>query len=163
MRAWLAIALVSMLTAGSAHAGNDSAPAVNAELLKEMRSSQEQRQEAAAVAPDAGEPATVESHLAKGDGMRAKGDHPRALWSYLLAHRLDREDPRPIARIATLHLSREPERSEAIFRELVHREGDSAIARTAASFIASLIVVAPASSAPRKMNGKHRTLLTWFG
>ncbi len=39
----------------------------------------------------------------------------------------------------------------------------SAIARTAASFIASLIVVAPTSSAPRKMNGKHRTLLTWFG
>ena len=70
MRAWLAIALVSMLTAGSAHAGNDSAPAVNAELLKEMRSSQEQRQEAAAVAPDAGEPATVESHLAKGDVAR---------------------------------------------------------------------------------------------
>ena len=39
----------------------------------------------------------------------------------------------------------------------------SAIACTAASFIASLIVVAPTSSAPRKMNGKHRTLLTWFG
>ena len=39
----------------------------------------------------------------------------------------------------------------------------SAIARTQASFIASLIVVAPTSSAPRKMNGKHRTLFTWFG
>jgi len=30
-------------------------------------------------------------------------------------------------------------------------------------FIGSLMVVAPTSSAPRKMNGKHRTLLTWFG
>ena len=39
----------------------------------------------------------------------------------------------------------------------------SAIAFTAASFISSLIVVAPTSSAPRKMNGKQRTLLTWFG
>ena len=29
--------------------------------------------------------------------------------------------------------------------------------------ISSVIVVAPTSSAPRKMNGKHRTLLTWFG
>src|SRR5512134_310474 len=124
MRASLAwLALVSLLAAGPARAGDDSAPAVNAELLKEMRSAQEQRQEAASAAPDAGQPATLESQL-------AKGDDPRALWSYLLAHRLDREDPRPIERIGTLHLSREPERAEVIFRELVHREGDSAIART---------------------------------
>ena len=34
---------------------------------------------------------------------------------------------------------------------------------TAASFIASLIVLAPQSSAPRKRNGKHSELLTWFG
>ena len=131
MRASLAmVVLVSLLAGGRAHAGDDSAPAVNAELLKEMRSAQEQREKATAAAPDAGEPASVESHLEKGDAQREKGDHPRALWSYLLAHRLDRQDPRPIARIGTLHLSREPERSEAIFRELAHREGDSAIART---------------------------------
>jgi hypothetical protein len=36
----------------------------------------------------------------------------------------------------------------------------SAMARTAASFIASVIVVAPTSRAPRKMKGKHSTLLT---
>ena len=35
-----------------------------------------------------------------------------------------------------------------------------AIASTAACFMSSLIAVAPTSSAPRKMNGKHRTLLT---
>src|SRR5437868_11195182 len=38
-----------------------------------------------------------------------------------------------------------------------------AIASTAACFISSLIAVAPTSSAPRKMKGKHRTLLTWLG
>ena len=38
-----------------------------------------------------------------------------------------------------------------------------AIASTAAIFISSLIAVAPTSSAPRKMKGKHRTLLTWLG
>ena len=38
-----------------------------------------------------------------------------------------------------------------------------AMARTAAIFISSLISVAPTSRAPRKMNGKHRTLLTWLG
>ena len=131
MRASLALALlVSGLVAAAARAGDDSAPAVNADLLKEMRASQAERQEATAVAPEATSPATVESHLAKGDAERAKGDHARALWCYLLAHRLEREDPRPLARIGTLHLSREPERAEVIFRELLHREGDSAIART---------------------------------
>ena len=39
----------------------------------------------------------------------------------------------------------------------------SASAVTQAIFIASLMVVAPTSSAPRKMKGKHRTLFTWFG
>ncbi len=34
---------------------------------------------------------------------------------------------------------------------------------TQPTFIASLISVAPTSRAPRKMNGKHRTLLTWLG
>ena len=38
-----------------------------------------------------------------------------------------------------------------------------AIASAQARFIASLISVAPQSSAPRKMKGKQRTLLTWFG
>ena len=39
----------------------------------------------------------------------------------------------------------------------------SAIAWTAAISISTVIVVAPESSAPRKMYGKHRTLLIWFG
>ena len=39
----------------------------------------------------------------------------------------------------------------------------SASARVAASFISSLIAVARTSRAPRKMNGKPSTLLTWLG
>ena len=39
----------------------------------------------------------------------------------------------------------------------------AASARVAASFISSLMVVARTSSAPRKMNGKPRTLFTWLG
>jgi hypothetical protein len=39
----------------------------------------------------------------------------------------------------------------------------SARARVAAIFISSFTSVARASSAPRKMNGKPRTLFTWFG
>ncbi|CAB4874834.1 unannotated protein [freshwater metagenome] len=38
-----------------------------------------------------------------------------------------------------------------------------AIAVAAAIFIVSVIRVARASSAPRKMPGKARTLLIWFG
>ena len=38
-----------------------------------------------------------------------------------------------------------------------------AIALTAAISISAVIVDAPTSSAPRKMKGKQRTLLTWFG
>src|SRR5207237_1041339 len=36
-------------------------------------------------------------------------------------------------------------------------------ARTAASSISVVMVVAPTSRAPRKMNGKQSTLFTWFG
>ena len=39
----------------------------------------------------------------------------------------------------------------------------SASARTAASFMGSLICFALTSSAPRKMYGKPSTLLTWLG
>ncbi len=39
----------------------------------------------------------------------------------------------------------------------------SAIACTTAISISRVMVVAPQSSAPRKMYGKHSTLLTWFG
>jgi tetratricopeptide (TPR) repeat protein len=115
---WLAC--VSLLLALPAHAGDE--PAARLEALRAGQ--------ATGPAPAEPEPARLEDHLARGDAQREQGDHPRALWAYLLAHRLDRDDPRPIARIGTLHLTREPERAEAIFRELVHRGEDPAIART---------------------------------
>ncbi len=43
---------------------------------------------------------------------------------------------------------------------LCSARASSAIACTAAISISSVMVVAPQSSAPRKMYGKHRTLLT---
>ena len=45
---------------------------------------------------------------------------------------------------------------------LVVARASAAMPSMQASSISSLIVVAPTSSAPRKMKGKHRTLLTWF-
>jgi len=127
MRAWLVVvALVATLSAGALRA-EDGKP--GAELLRELRESQALRQQAGE-APGSAEKATLESHLAKGDARRAQGDHARALWSYLLAHRLDRKDPRPVSRIGTLHLSREPERAEAIFRQLLHQDDEAALART---------------------------------
>ena len=42
-------------------------------------------------------------------------------------------------------------------------ETDSAMAMAAANFMPSVISVAFASSAPRKMPGKASTLLIWFG
>jgi Flp pilus assembly protein TadD len=121
------IGLVSLLASGAASAGDGAAP--NAEMLQELRETQALRQQAEP-APSNDEAPTLESHLAKGDAQRAQGDHTRALWSYLLAHSLDREDPRPIGRIGTLHLSREPGRAEVIFRQLLQQGDDSALART---------------------------------
>jgi Flp pilus assembly protein TadD len=130
MRASIAMVALFALTATAARAGDDPAPRVDPELLEQIREAHQQRGKVSDLAPASGGSASLESRLAKGDAQRAAGDHPRALWSYLLAHRLDPEDPRPIGRIGTLHLSREPERAEAIFRELVRRDGGSGLART---------------------------------
>ena len=47
------------------------------------------------------------------------------------------------------------------FRHLRPGERSDGVGR--GDFISSLMVVAPQSSAPRKMNGKQRTLSIWFG
>ena len=46
---------------------------------------------------------------------------------------------------------------------LVSALASAAISYSHASFIDSVMRLAPQSSAPRKMYGKQRTLLTWFG
>ena len=47
--------------------------------------------------------------------------------------------------------------------EIAETDLDRLVDVIAALAIGSGLVVAPESSAPRKMYGKHRTLLTWFG
>ena len=59
--------------------------------------------------------------------------------------------------------SRSSARTEAATLSGTSSRASSASARVAAIFISSLISVARTSSAPRKMNGKPRTLLTWLG
>ncbi len=121
------IGMVSLLAAATASADDAAGP--NMEMLRELRETQALREQAEP-AQAADEAPSLESHLAKGDAQRAQGEHARALWSYLLAHRLDREDPRPVGRIGTLHLSREPELAEVIFRQLLNQGDESALART---------------------------------
>ena len=47
--------------------------------------------------------------------------------------------------------------------ELMDDDKRQFMQKTDARKLAEVMVVAPQSSAPRKMYGKHRTLLTWFG
>ena len=81
-----------------------------------------------------------------------------------------RRDPEQHARIEgegnqvvrpELHGSEAVQRGHALRAR--PRFASAASARVAAIFISSFTSVARASSAPRKMNGKPRTLLTWFG
>ena len=129
MKCWI-IALTAVLLAGCAgRGGADAAAKANAELLRELRDEQDQRR--ATSEPLAEEPApTLDSRVREGDALRDSGELARALWSYLQASRLAPSDPVPLLRIATLHLSAEPARSEQIFRELVRQHPKSADAYT---------------------------------
>jgi hypothetical protein len=97
------------------------------------------------------------------------GDRPRrdaAVHRRLGDRRRDAQDQPRIERARDQRVRPEAPALAAVGRATTSDGGSrasSAMASTAASFISSLIVVAPTSSAPRKMNGKHRTLLTWFG
>ena len=66
--------------------------------------------------------------LAEGDAARASGDGADALLRYLRAHEEDPDDLRPLLRIGSLHLTREPARAETIFRELAATPESPAIA-----------------------------------
>lgn len=100
--------------------GPDADAKANVELLREMRQDQEARQ--SAIEPIAENPApTFEGRLLEGDTLRDSGEAGRALWTYLQAARLAPENPTPVMRIASLHLSGDPERSAEIFRALLKR------------------------------------------
>lgn len=104
----------------------DPTAQANAALAEEIA-----RSRAARTAADSGQelaeapPPTVQSLIAEGNDKLVSGDPGRALWSYLKAHDLDRSDPAPLLRIASLHLPKEPERSFAIFEEMAAREASS--------------------------------------
>lgn len=74
------------------------------------------------------EPRSAQEWLADGDAARAAGDGAEALWRYLRAHEQDPDDPRPMLRIGSLHLTREPAHAESIFRDLTKTSASAALA-----------------------------------
>jgi Flp pilus assembly protein TadD len=122
----IAVALASLGCATAGVGQSDPGSEVQAEILKQMVREQEARKELRGATFETPPPPTVASYLSEGDGLRRAGDAPRALWVYLKAHELDRSDPRPLLRIAGLHLGAEPERAVAIFSHLAQRNDGSA-------------------------------------
>jgi Flp pilus assembly protein TadD len=121
------LALSSGLAGCAGSGGKEGAD--NAELLEQMREMQAERR-AAEQSDTAKTDPTVEERLREGDQLRQSGDLARAVWSYLRAHAIDRQDPRPLARIGEVQLQLEPERAEAVFLELLQSTGGSPAART---------------------------------
>ncbi len=73
---------------------------------------------------------TLDQKLREGDASRDSGQLGRALWSYLQAHKMDRSDPAPVARIAALHLRDDPQRARDLFADLAQRHPESTTAHT---------------------------------
>ena len=105
--------------------------------------------------------------LAVGVEIRDRPRRDAALHRRLRHRRRDLDDEARIERLGDQIVRAEGQRRRRRRRRrrrpTARASARSASASTQAIFIASLIVVAPTSSAPRKMNGKQRTLLTWFG
>ena len=79
-----------------------------------------------AVEPGAPRPKTVDERLAEAERLLAEGHGAQAIWSYTQAHRADPSNPKPRARIGFVEVSRDPQRAEAIFAEIVRDHPDSA-------------------------------------
>jgi Flp pilus assembly protein TadD len=122
----IAVALSSVGCATSGGGESDLADKVRTDILEQIIQEQEARRELQGTAFEDPPPETVESYLSEGDGLRDGGDAARALWVYLKAHELDSSDPRPLLRIAGLHLGPEPERAVAIFSYLARQDNKSA-------------------------------------
>jgi Flp pilus assembly protein TadD len=119
-------ALASSGCAGFGAGKSDPASEVQAEILEQMVRDREARERLHAEPFEDLPPPTVLSRLEEGDRLRDAGEAPRALWIYLKAHELDPSDPRPLLRIAGLHLGPEPERAVAIFSRLAEQNDGSA-------------------------------------
>jgi Flp pilus assembly protein TadD len=84
------------------------------------------RARAAAMEPEAPARKTVEERLAEAQRLLAEGHGAQAIWSYAEAHRADPTNPTPRVRIGFVEVSRDPQRAEAIFAEIVRDHPDSA-------------------------------------
>lgn len=129
LRAVAALIAVALSNVGCATSGlgqSDPGSEVQAEILKQIVREQEARRELQGAPFEEPPPETVASYLNEGDRLRESDDAARALWVYLKAHELDSSDPRPLLRIAGLHLGAEPERALAIFSHLARRNDGSA-------------------------------------
>jgi len=83
------------------------------------------RARSAAMEPEPPKRQTVEERLAEADRLLAGGRGGEAIWNYAQAARQDPENPTPRARIGFVEVSRNPERAEAIFSEIVRDHPDS--------------------------------------
>jgi Flp pilus assembly protein TadD len=117
-----ALALAACASGGPAESGRSEAEAYR-EMVKAQRS-------AAAAPAEKPKRPTVAEKLQEGDGYRASGETGRAMWCYLQAHNLDLKDPKPVTRIASLHLAKDPDRAERLFLELAQKHPESAPAHT---------------------------------
>ena len=124
--AFIAVALASLGCATPGIGKSDPASEVQAEILKQIVREQKARRDLQGTRFEEPPPQTVASYLNEGDSLRDAGDAARSLWIYLKAHELDRSDPRPLLRIAGLHLGAEPERAVAIFSHLARQNDGSA-------------------------------------
>lgn len=84
------------------------------------------RARSAAMAPAPTPRKTVEERLAEADRLLSQGQEGSALWHYLQAHQTDPTQTTAKARIGFLEISRDPERAEAIFAEIVRDHPGSA-------------------------------------
>ncbi|MBW2722960.1 MAG: tetratricopeptide repeat protein [Deltaproteobacteria bacterium] len=64
-------------------------------------------------------PLSFEEELAKADRMRDSGQQQESIWRYLRALQLNFNSPIPRQRIAYVHLAKDVDRAEQIFRRLV--------------------------------------------
>ncbi|HEY5658581.1 MAG TPA: tetratricopeptide repeat protein, partial [Myxococcota bacterium] len=113
------------LTSGCAHLpgfGRESSLEAYQQKMLEQRAAMSQ------VAQESEEGATLESRVESGDALAEKGQPDRAMLKYLEAVRLDPDATLPRERIAYLQLTRDLERAEAIFGQLLLKDPTNASA-----------------------------------
>jgi Flp pilus assembly protein TadD len=92
---------------------------------------EQQRARAAALRePSTGADKTFVEHLRDGDRFRDQGQLSKASLSYVRAHWLDPESPKPPERLAFLALRESPARAEAVFEELLESLPGEAVLQT---------------------------------